>query len=109
MPDWLFRCQVLLNFLREDRPYDDVVSTRLYEYLSTGKPIVSMLWPDQVEPFPDVIYTAHTDEEFTRLCRRALEETGGWARERRRAHAAQADWSLRARQVERILGAIGLY
>lgn len=52
VPDWLFRCDVLLELLREDRPDSDVISGRLYEYLSTGKPIVSMLWPEQVEIFP---------------------------------------------------------
>ena len=34
---------------RTDQPFDDVVSPRLYEYLATGKPVVSMMWPDQVE------------------------------------------------------------
>ena len=109
VPDYLARLDVCLELPRLDNWKNDILSPRLYEYLAAGKPVVSLLPRDQVEPFPDVIYTAHTDEEFTRLCRRALEESGGWARERRRAHAAQADWSLRARQVERILGAIGLY
>ena len=47
--------------------------------------------------------------QFARLCRRALEETGNWARERRREHARQAAWSVRAGQVIRILRTIGLY
>ena len=68
-----------------------------------------MFWPEQVEHFPDVIYGAHSPEEFARLCRRALEEGDGWARTRRREHGAAAAWSARAEEVEKILRAIGLY
>ena len=109
VPDYLARFDVCLDFLRLDNLKNDILSPRLYEYLATGLPIVTLLPPDQVEPFPDVVYTAHTDEEFARLCRRALEETGSWARERRREHARQAAWSVRAGQVIRILRTIGLY
>lgn len=74
VPEHLSRCRVSLNFLREDQPDCDVIPTRIYEYLSTGRPIVSMLWPDQVEHFPDVVYGAHSHQEFLTLCEHALEE-----------------------------------
>lgn len=108
VPDWLYRCHVLLNLLREDRPYDDVVSPRIYEYLATGKPVVSMLWPGQVELFPDVVYNAHDPEEFVTLCAHALEEAPGFAVQRRMDRAAEAAWSCRAGEVERILTTAGL-
>ena len=78
VPGWLYRCDVLVELLREERPYDDVVSPRVYEYLATGKPIVSMLWPGQVERFPDVIYNARDEGEFLTLCAHALEEDPGF-------------------------------
>ena len=109
VPDYLARFDVCLNLRRRSERYDDIVPTRIYEYLSSGKPIVSMFYPEQVEHFPDVIYGAHSPEEFTRLCRRALTETGDWARLRRQEHGAGAAWSVRAEQVQRILTAIGLY
>lgn len=108
VPCWLYRCQVLLDFLREDRPYDDVVSPRLYEYLATGRPIVSMLWPDQVERFPDVVYGAHDPQEFLQLCAHALEEAPGFVSGRRRGYAQRAAWPLRVEEVERILTTSGL-
>lgn len=108
VPDWLYRCDVLLDFLREDRPYDDVISPRLYEYLSTGKPIVAMLWPDQVELFPDVVYAAHDSQEFLTLCSHALEEAPGFVSQRRRSHASAASWPNRASQVSHILDTVGL-
>ena len=108
LPRYLRQCQVLLNFLREEEPDSDVVPPRMYEYLSTGRPIVSMLWPDQVEPFPDVVYGAHSEAEFLTLCQHALEEPPTLAARRRMDHGAQASWSLRAQRVTRILGTAGL-
>lgn len=109
VPDYLARFDVCINLLRRSERGGDIIPSRVYEYLASGKPIVSMFWPEQVEHFPDVIYGAHSPEEFARLCRRALEEGDGWARSRRREHGAAAAWSARAEEVEKILRAIGLY
>ncbi|NBI10485.1 glycosyltransferase [Colidextribacter sp. OB.20] len=108
VPDWLYRCDVLIDLLREDQPYNDVTSPRLYEYLATGKPVVTMLWPGQVERFPDVVYNARDPEEFITLCAHALEEAPGFVSQRRRDQAVQAAWSNRTREVERILTTAGL-
>ncbi len=108
VPNWLYRCDVLVDLLRMDRPYDDVVSPRLYEYLATGKPVVSMLWPDQVEQFPDVVYSAYNEEEFITLCSHALDEVPGFVSRRRQGHAARASWPLRSAAVTRILTTAGL-
>lgn len=109
LPECLAAFDVCLNFLRRSEVGSDVIPERLYQYLSTGKPIVSMLWEDQVEHFPDVVYGAHSPEEFSLLCDRALNEVGDWARRRRREYGAGATWSARADEVCRILSTIGLY
>ena len=108
VPEYLDQCDVLLNFLRTTQPYSDIVPGRIYEYLSTGKPIVSMLWPDQVERFPDVIYGAYTPEELVRLCAQALVEDRSWVDQRRRAYGAEAAWTNRSAEVSRILNTAGL-
>ena len=108
VPDWLYRCDVLIDLLREDQPYNDVASPRLYEYLATGKPVVTMLWPGQVERFPDVVYNARDLEEFVTLCGHALEEAPGFVSRRRMDQAVQAAWSVRTQEVERILTTAGL-
>ena len=107
VPDWLFRCQVLMDLPRTDQPFDEVVSPRLYEYLATGRPVVTMLWPDQVELFPGVVYGAHDPEEFVTLCGHAMEEAPGFAGLRRQ-RAAEAAWPQRVDEVERILTTAGL-
>ena len=108
VPDWLYRCDVLLEFIQDDRADDGVISPRVYEYLSTGKPIVAMLWPEQVETFADVIYGAHSQREFLTLCAHALEEPEGFVSQRRRDHGAAAAWPIRANEVSRILNTAGL-
>ncbi|MGN8875309.1 glycosyltransferase [Pseudoflavonifractor sp. HCP28S3_F10] len=109
LPEYLGRFDVCLSLLRSQSPDNDVLPPRIFEYLSTGKPIVSMLAPGQVEPFPDVIYGAHSPAEFSQLCGSALAETGSWARERRRTYGEAGSWSRRAQEVERILTTIGLF
>lgn len=109
LPDYLAHCDLCLNLLRE-RDYGlDIIPSRLYEYLSTGKPVVSMLWPNQVEHFPDVVYGANSSEEFCRLCEKALDEPSGWVSARRQAYGERAAWSHRAAEVSRILETGGLY
>jgi len=109
LPDYLCSFRVCLYLLRRSQLYDDVIHTRMFEYLSSGKPIVAMLQPDQVEHFPDVVYGAHDAGEFVQLCTRALEETGTYFRDRRRAYGKAAAWSGRAGEVNRILESIGLF
>ena len=107
LPDYLAWCDVCLNLLRERDNGLDIVPSRIYEYLSTGHPVVTMLWPDQVEHFPDVIYGAHSPESFCRLCEQALTEAPGWVSGRRRNYGRQAAWSHRAAEVDRILSTAG--
>ena len=109
LPDHLCALDVCLSLTRRGHMDDDVVSPRMYEYLSTGKPLVAMLRPGQVEDFPDVVYGAHTPAEFSVLCARALEETGTLARDRRRAYGEAAAWSARAARASDILENIGLF
>ena len=109
LPDCLSVCTLLFDLLRADRLGSDIVPARIYEYLATGKPIVMMEEPDQVEPFPDVIYTAYDSAGFLRRCRKALDEDSTPIAPRRRQYAEQAAWANRAAEVQRILESTGLF
>lgn len=87
LPDYLCRFDVCLNLLSGRELPTDIIPSRIYEYLSTGNPIVSMIGSGQIEHFPDVIYGAHTAREFSQLCASALTEVGSWTRCRRRTTA----------------------
>lgn len=109
IPDYLARFDVCLHLMRQSSVGSDIVPNRIYEYLASGKPIVAMVYPLQLEHFPDVIYAAHTPQEFIRLCYKALEEPDDWLVKRRKEHGAAAAWSLRAQEVAQILSTNGLY
>ena len=108
LPDQLGRCHVLLELQDLSLGVTDMVSTRLYEYLSTGKPIVSMLWADQIEQFPDVVYGANNNMEFAQLCSHAMDEPHDFVSERRRNYGSAASWSNRTTEILQILTTTGL-
>ena len=97
-----------INLLRRTQ-LPDLIPNRIFEYLASGRPIVSMLYPDQIEVFADTIYGASTTREFVSCCERALQETNEALPERRRRHAQKANWAGRAQQIADILNSIGLY
>lgn len=107
VPRYLAQCHVLLDLRRRSLD-EDILSPRVYEYLTTGRPIVSMVEEDQVEIYPDVVYSAHSMEEFEEMCRKAFQEPPGWASQRRREHGENASWSRRSAHVSRILNTAGL-
>lgn len=109
LPDYLCHFDVCLHLLRRGSGEGDVISARVFEALSAGRPIVAMLREEQVEHFPEVIYGAHTNAEFVRLCSHALGERGTYARDRRRAYGEANSWAVRARDVNSILESIGLF
>lgn len=108
VPDHLSACRVLFDLNRTDRLGSDIVPAHIYEYLATGKPIVTMSAPDTPEPFPELIYTAYGETGFIRRCQAALKEPDTLA-EHRRDCAGQCSWSGRAAEVERILESTGLF
>ncbi len=108
LPEYVCRFNVSLNLLRESEAGSDVIPQRIYEYLSTGRPIVSMAFLGQDGPFPDVIRIARSPREFSRLCAMALTDADDYSRRRRREYAAGAAWSNRGAEVYRILDTIGL-
>ncbi|MPM65601.1 hypothetical protein SDC9_112498 [bioreactor metagenome] len=109
LPDWLTRFDACLHLLEEGSQDNDVIPSRFLEYLATGKPVVSMAWEDQVEYFPDVVYSAHSPQEFSQLCQRALEESPEWVSGRRREYGRASAWTNRAAEIKRILDGIGLF
>lgn len=108
LPDYASGCHLLFDLLHTRSRGSDIIPTRMYESISTGKPVVSMVEPDQVEPFPDLVYTAYDSAGFLRRCEAALKEQDSRVRNRRLAFAERASWSVRAAEVSRILAAAGL-
>lgn len=103
LPIYGAQFDVLFDLLDTDDPEEDVVPSRIYEYLVIGKPLVSMYPARYVPVFSDVIYGARSPQEFVDACQQALVENSGYTSVRRKHYGAEADWSGRAQLAERIL------
>ena len=108
LPAYLSQMDVCLNLFRAGALSRDVSPLKFYEYLATGKPIVSTREPLQVEEFADVVYIARDANQFIALCDRAAAEHDPDKTARRLALGAQCSWTERVRQIERTLYAKGV-
>ena len=103
LPAYLAQMDVCLNVFRAGALSKDVSPLKFYEYLATGKPIVSTREPLQVEDFRDVVYIAHDADEFLALCDEAARENAPEKVEKRLAYGEQCSWTERVRQMEDVL------
>lgn len=103
LPAYLAQMDVCLNVFRAGALSKDVSPLKFYEYLATGKPVVSTREPLQVEDFRDVVYIAHDADEFLALCDEAAREDAPEKVEKRLAYGEQCSWTERVRQMEDVL------
>ena len=70
LPAYLAQMDVCLNVFRAGALSRDVSPLKFYEYLATGKPVVSTREPLQVEDFADVVYIGARRGRVPRTVRR---------------------------------------
>ena len=68
-----------------------------------------MLWPRQIQEYPDVVRPARTPEVFVEQCAAALLEDPAPSLRRRRDYGDASAWDKRADEVIRILEINGIY
>ncbi|MDR0380707.1 MAG: glycosyltransferase [Oscillospiraceae bacterium] len=103
LPRYLARFDVCLNLFQTGALAQDVSPLKFYEYLATGRPIVSTPQPDQVRDFSDAVYIADGPEAFTAACEKALAERGAWKPQQRISYGRAASWDARVKQMTEIL------
>lgn len=103
LPQVMKDFDVCLNLFAPGRLSKDVSPLKFYEYLATGKPLVSTREPLQVEEYADLVYIADDIPAFLSCCRRALTEDDPELRGRRMQAGAAASWDNRVRQMEDLL------
>ncbi len=109
LPEIISSFDVCLNVFRSGRLALDVSPLKLYEYLATGKPIVSTEEPLQVRDFADVVYIADSCSDFVSKCREALAEDDQEKRHQRQAYGKACSWDNRVRQMEDELERLGIF
>ncbi|MGI6578284.1 MAG: glycosyltransferase [Eubacteriales bacterium] len=103
MVNYLAYFDVCLNIFKSGDLAKDVSPLKFYEYLATGKPIVSTPQPEQVLEYSDVVYIASTPEEFVEKCAVAIKEKSNWHTSRRRELGKASSWDSRVDEMRQIL------
>lgn len=107
LPRYLAGFDVCFSLLNDKDTDPVLVSEQLYRYMASGKPIVAMSGGALDSFYPDVIYPAHFDLEFTEACTYALEEGGMGQAQRRVQYSREADWSNRSARLWEVFGTNG--
>ena len=103
LPAYLAHCDVCLNLFDSSDLSRDVSPLKFYEYLATGKPIVSTPQPLQILQYREDIHIAAGKDEFLAACEAALADTDP-ARVARRIELGRAcSWDSRVAEMERCL------
>lgn len=103
LPQYISQFDVCLNIFRGSRLSKDVSPLKFYEYLATGKPVVSTRYPEQVEDFQDAVYIADSKEEFLQKCELALREPDSSLTEKRLKYGHETSWDARVAQIVGVL------
>ncbi|HKC66197.1 MAG TPA: glycosyltransferase, partial [Pyrinomonadaceae bacterium] len=94
MPQYLYHFDACLIPFKLNNITHATDPVKMYEYLSAGKPVVSVAL-SELQPFSDYIYIARNREEFLEKLDRAVVEEDEQLKERRREFARRNTWQQR--------------
>lgn len=109
LPQYLAHFDVCLNLFAQSDLSKDVSPLKFYEYLATGKPIVSTPQPEQVLQFAPLIHIAGDADAFIAACQAALEDTASERCAARMAAGRESSWDARVGQMCDILMQRGIF
>lgn len=104
LPRYLKGFDVCLNPFRLNRLTETVSPLKFYEYLASGRPVVSVPMPEIMD-FSDVVEFGEGLEGFTAAVERALQDTPE-KKQKRLARAAENSWESRAGFMMDKIGAL---
>ncbi len=109
LPDYLAQFDLCLNLFAKSDLSKDVSPLKFYEYLATGKPVVSTPQPDQILQYAPIIHIAGTAEDFTAACAAALNDTAPERTAARIEAGRQSSWDARVAEMEQLLRERGIF
>ena len=108
LPQYLAYFDACLNLFAKSDLSKDVSPLKFYEYLATGRPIVSTKQPDQILQYAPLIEIADSPEEFISACEKSRSDTTP-ERIAARIEAGRAcSWDSRVAQMCGILEGQGI-
>ena len=106
LPDYICQFDACLNLFDSSPLSKDVSPLKFYEYLATGKPVISTPQPDQILQFASIIQIAHNAQEFIKCCQDALQDKNAAARIE---EGRKSSWDARVTQMLEILEHDGVF
>jgi len=108
LPRYLAHFDACLNLFAAGELSKDVSPLKFYEYLATGKPIVSTRQPDQIVQYAPLIEIADSPEGFVSACENALNEDPARAA-LRMEEGRRSSWDSRVAEMRQILKREGVF
>jgi GT2 family glycosyltransferase len=99
MPQYLYHFDACVIPFKINPITEATDPVKLYEYLSGGRPVVSVKLPE-LEPYSDHLYLAENAADFANKLDEAVSESDPRLVEGRKSLAKQHDWKARYEQIE---------
>lgn len=102
MPAYIAAFDICLNVFRSGDLAKDVSPLKFFEYLASGKPVVSTPQPEQVLGYSDAVYISY-GSDFVQKCELALSEPDDEKTKQRITYGRACSWEARVREIEELL------
>ncbi|MBQ7255347.1 MAG: glycosyltransferase [Oscillospiraceae bacterium] len=99
LPKYISNFSACLNLFAAGDLSKDVSPLKFYEYLATGKPVVSTPQPDQILQFAPLIEIASSPAAFIDACADALQDTDETRKQLRIEEGRKSSWDARVAQM----------
>ena len=109
MPAYLGAFDVCLNVFRSGDLAKDVSPLKFYEYMASGKPVVTTPQPEQVLGYNDAVYISYGEADFIAKCEQALSEPDSTRHDLRVAYGKACSWDSRVREIEALMKEKGIF
>lgn len=109
LPNYIKAFDVCLNPFRQSALTKNVSPLKFYEYLATGKPIVTVDMP-AIHQFADCVLIAKDDDDFLQKVKQAVAEDSRELKEKRIARGRESSWENKVAEMlalkEKMIGEV---
>ncbi|SEF55629.1 Glycosyltransferase involved in cell wall bisynthesis [Caloramator fervidus] len=98
LPRYIKHFDVCLNLFKKSELTKNVSPLKFYEYLATGKPIISTDMP-HIRKFSDLIYIVEDEEDFIKKCEDIFNGEDDIKKQKRIEIAKKASWDNRMNDI----------
>jgi len=105
---YLATFDVCLHLYKNEELSKHVSSMKFYEYLATGRAIVTTMLPQQVHDYADVIFIGDGADEFEKICEAAISDNTPERIAARRERAKLCSWEARIAEIREKLAKLDI-